>query len=128
MEAGTRNREIVDRFWRMMQSNRWEDLRPLFHADFLLEFPQSGERMRGCDNFIAFNAEYPAAAPWRFDVRRIVADEGGAVSEVGVTDGVVQALAVSFFEMRDGLIWRMTEYWPDPMPALENRAHLVERF
>ena len=109
-----------------MQSNRWEGLQAILHDEFVLEFPQSGERMRGCDNFMAFNAEYPAAGPWQFDVRRIVADAGGTVSEVGVTDGAVVALVVSYFELRDGLIWRMTEYWPDPMPALENRAHLVE--
>lgn len=120
------NRALVARFWATMATNRWSDLAPLLHDDYTLEFPQSGERLRGLANFVAFNAEYPAAGPWRFTVRRIVADADGAVSEVDVTDGAVTALAISFFELRDGQIWRMVEYWPDPFPATANRAHLME--
>jgi ketosteroid isomerase-like protein len=110
-----------------MQSNRWEDLAPLLHDDFTLDFPQSQERLRGRDNFIALNAEYPAAGRWQFTVQRLIADAHSSVTEVDVTDGSLQARVISFFEMRDGYIWRMTEYWPDPFPAPSNRSHLVER-
>jgi ketosteroid isomerase-like protein len=124
---GEANRELVARFWATMATNRWADLAPLLHDAYTLEFPQSGERLRGRDRFIALNAEYPAAGPWRFTVERLVADADVVVSDVAVTDGVITARAISFFEIRDGRIWRMTEYWPDPFPAPPNRAHLTER-
>lgn len=120
------NRALVARFWATMATNRWSDLSPLLHDDYTLAFPQSGERLRGLTNVVALNAEYPAVGPWRFTVRRIVADAGGAVSEVDVTDGAIEARAISFFEFRDGQIWRMVEYWPDPFPAPAGRAHLME--
>ncbi|MDI3340935.1 MAG: nuclear transport factor 2 family protein [Sphaerobacter sp.] len=100
----------------------------MFHDEFTLEWPQSGGRIRGRDNFVQVNTRYPAAEPWRFAVHRIVADDGGAVSDVTVTDGAVVARAISFFAMRDGRIWRMTEFWPDPFAPQEWRAAWVGRF
>ena len=50
-----------------------------------------------------------------------------AVSDVTVTDGVITARAISFFEVAGGRIVRLVEYWPEPYDAPESRAHLVER-
>ena len=120
-------REVVERFWRTMNENDWHAAGRLLHDDYVLDWPQSGERIRGRDNFVAVNAHYPAAGRWHFTVRRLVADEQGVASDVTVTDGALTARAVSFFEVRDGLIWRMTEYWPDPFEPAAWRARWVER-
>lgn len=120
------SRDLVERYWQTMNTNDWHAVGALLHDDFLLIWPQSGERIRGRANFGAMNAQYPAAGVWRFTVNRLVADEGGAATDVTVTDGARSDRAVTFFELRDGLIWRMTEYWPDPFEAAAWRAHLVE--
>lgn len=86
----------------------------------MLEYPQSGERFRGRDTWVAINEEYPAAGRWHFTVDRIVAGEQGVVSDVS-------ARSVSFFELRDGRIRRRVEYWPDPFEAPAWRARLVQR-
>ena len=124
---GETAREVVERFWRTMNENDWHAAGRLLHDDYVLDWPQSGERIRGRDNFVAVNAHYPAAGRWRFTVRRLVADGQGAASDVTVTDGALTARAVSFFEVRDGLIWRVTEYWPDPFEPAAWRARWVER-
>ena len=124
---GATTREVVERFWRTMNENDWRAAGRLLHDDYVLDWPQSGERIRGRDNFVAVNAHYPAAGRWRFTVRRLVADGQGAASDVTVTDGALTARAVSFFEVRDGLIWRVTEYWPDPFEPAAWRARWVER-
>jgi hypothetical protein len=72
------------------------------------------------------NAEYPSHGPWRFEVHRLVASEGAAVSDVGVTDGVQTARALSFFSVSEGRITRLVEFWPEPYAAPASRAHLVE--
>ncbi len=124
--AGETARQIVERYWQTMNANDWSTASRLLHDDYVLDYPQSGERFRGREHFIAINAQYPAAGPWRFTVHRIVADEQEAVSDVGVTDGAITARVVSFFELRDGKIWRMTEFWPDPFGAAAWRAPLAE--
>jgi ketosteroid isomerase-like protein len=110
-----------------MNTNDWHAVAATLHDDYLLMWPQSGELIRGRDNFIAVNTHYPAAGAWRFTVLRLIADETGVATDVSVTDGALSARAVSFFEIRDGRIWRMTEFWPDPFEAAAWRAPWIEQ-
>ncbi len=121
------SRRIVEHFWAAMQSNNFRAVGDLLHDDFVLDWPQSGERIRGRDSFVAVNEQYPAAGRWRFDVQRLVADAGMVATDVTVTDGVQVARAITFSELRDGRIARQTEYWPDPFEAAAWRAQWVER-
>lgn len=121
------SRRVIEQFWAAIHANDFRAAGALLHDDYVLEWPQSGERVRGRENFIAVNEHYPAAEAWRVTVHRIVADEGGVASEVTVTDGAVTARAITFSEVRDGKIVRQTEYWPDPFEAAPWRAQWVER-
>src|SRR4029453_17541149 len=93
--------------------------------DFVLEWPQSKERIRGAARFARMNAEYPAHGRWSFTVHRIVGGGAHAVSDVGVTDGVQQARAITFFTVDAGRIRRIVEFWPEPYEAPAHRRHLV---
>ncbi len=117
---------VVEAFWRLMASNDFHSVCAVLAPDFILEWPQSKERVRGAERFAQLNQEYPAHGPWRFTVRRLFASGGEVVSEVAITDGVQSATAISFFTVSEGRITRLLEYWPDPYPAPANRAHLVE--
>jgi ketosteroid isomerase-like protein len=123
----TESEAVAREFWRRMASNDFASVAGLLAEGFVCDWPQSGERIAGAEAFVRVNAEYPAHGRWRFDVRRVVGGAGEAVSEVAVTDGVLRAVAVSFFTVEDGRIARLREYWPDPFDAPEWRAHLVER-
>jgi ketosteroid isomerase-like protein len=128
-EAATVSQESqgeIERFWQMMNTNDFAAVGRLLHDDFLLEWPQSGERIRGAENYVTMNERYPAAGPWRFTVNRVVGGEGSGASDVTVTDGKRVDRAVTFFVLRDGRIWRMTEYWPEPFPPADWRRPLVE--
>ena len=118
---------LARRFWELMSSNDFYAVAEVLAPDFVLEWPQSGERIRGAQSFARVNAEYPAHGRWVFTVNRLFGDEAEAVSDVHVTDGVQRARAISFFSAKDGKIARLVEFWPEPMPAQPNRAHLVER-
>ena len=120
-------RRIVEHFWAAMQANDWAAAGALLHDDYTLDWPQSGERIRGRDNFVAINASYPAAGRWHFTIHRIIADEQGVVSDVGVTDGALVARAITFSTLRDGKILHQAEFWPDPFDAPTWRARWVER-
>lgn len=125
--TGRTSHQLVEQFWQTMKANDWRAVGALLHDDYQLTYPQSGERIRGRDNFIALNATYPAAGIWRFTVHRLIADETGAATDVTVTDGASTFRAVSFFEVRDDLIWCMTEFWPEPFEAPAERAQWIEQ-
>ena len=121
------SRRVVERFWETMQTNDFRAVGELLHDEYVLEWPQTGERIRGRENFVAVNENFPAAGRWSFTVNRLIADDGGVATEVTVTDGSRTDRAITFSEIRDGKILRQTEYWPDPYDPPEWRARWVER-
>lgn len=118
--------EVVRQFWETMQGNDFYAVGYLLGDDFVLEWPQSRERIRGRENFARMNAEYPAQGRWQFTINRLFGNDNEAVSDVSVTDGKVHGRAITFSTVRDGKIVKQVEFWPEDFPAPENRRHLVE--
>jgi ketosteroid isomerase-like protein len=117
---------VVREFWRLMATNDFASVASVLAPGFVLEWPQSNERIRGPERFVTVNVEYPAHGPWRFTINRIVGGEGDVATDVSVTDGVQHARAISFFTVAGGRIARLVEYWPEPFAARTERSHLVE--
>lgn len=120
--------DLVREFWRLMGTNDFSSVAAVLADDFTLEWPQSGERIRGAANFAHMNSEYPSVGPWRFDIERIFGSEYEAVSDVRVTDGETVGRAISFFTIENGQISKIVEFWPEPFDAPTHRSHLIERF
>ncbi len=117
---------IVREFWRLMATNDFALVEAVLSPRFVLEWPQSGERIRGPRNFARMNAEYPTAGRWTFVLNRLVAQGDTVVTQVSVCDGEQNAEPISFFTVEDGRIVHLLEYWPEPYPPPANRSHLVE--
>jgi ketosteroid isomerase-like protein len=120
-------RQLIERYWQTMNSNDFGAVGDLLHDDFVLDYPQSGERIRGRDNNTLINERYPPLGPWSFGVERLLVSDAEAVTCVRVRGAEVEAYAVSFFEIREDRIRRITEYWPEPFEAPSWRAQWVER-
>jgi Domain of unknown function (DUF4440) len=45
--TGRTPRQLVEQFWQTMNANDWRAVGALLHDDYLLTYPQSGERIRG---------------------------------------------------------------------------------
>lgn len=120
------NRRVVESYWAAMATNDFSAASEWLHEDFVLDWPQSGERVRGRANFVVVNQNYPSAGRWTFTVHRLVADDEGVASEVEVSDGTTTGTAITFSEIWAGKIIRQVEYWPDPFPPAEWRARWVE--
>ena len=117
---------IVREFYRRMNTNDYTHAAALFSDDYVLDWPQSNERIRGRARFVAVNEEYPTRGRWRFTIHRVVANQTEAVSDVTVADDATTTRAITFTTTESGKIVRQTEYWVDEYHAPENRAHLVE--
>ncbi len=95
------------------------------HEDFVMEMPQSGERIRGREKMREFQAAYPAPPSMR--LRRVVVREGLWVAEVVSDYGGQEVHYVSIVELKDGKMWRDTRYYAEPFEAPGWRAQWVER-
>lgn len=121
--------EVVRTLWQAFDRLDFEQAREVLHEDFVCEWPQSRERIRGVDNFIRVNQHYPGR--WRIYILKIVAAGDEVVTEVEVeltaeNGAVRQDRAVSFFKLRDGKIVYLREYWPEPFAAPDWRSQWVE--
>lgn len=119
--------EVVQEFWRLMATNDFYAVAEVLSPEFVLEWPQTQERILGAKRFALMNSEYPSQGRWMFTLNRLVGSQSEVVSDVTVTDGVQTARAISFFEVAGSKITRLVEFWPEPYMAPANRAHLVER-
>jgi hypothetical protein len=97
----------------------------LRHEDYVMEMPQSGERIRGREMMREFQEAYPDPPSMRLRrvlvrddlwVAELVSDYGGRVYDVAL-----------IIELRDGKMWRDTRYYAEPFEAPEWRAQWVER-
>lgn len=118
---------LVRDYWRLMATNDFQSVGAVLGPEFILEWPQSNEMIRGAARFAQMNSEYPAFGKWEFTIYRIVVSESEAVTDVGVTDGKQHARVISFFTIAEGKISRIVEFWPEPFAPAPNRAHLVEK-
>ncbi len=119
------NRATLDRFLHdaLLDPGAEAELRT---EDYVMEMPQSGERIRGRENMRAFQENFPV--PPSVTVREVRGS--GDLFVVEATndyDGRVFD-AVLILEFRDGRIARDTRYYAEPFAPPEWRAPWVERF
>jgi ketosteroid isomerase-like protein len=116
----------VREFWRLMATNDFASVKQVLAEGFVVEWPQTNELIRGPENFVRMNSEYPAQGEWKFTIKRLVAASAEVVTHVAVTDGTQAAEAISFFQVAGGKVTRLVEYWPESYAPPDNRAHLTE--
>ncbi|MCP3802647.1 nuclear transport factor 2 family protein [Allokutzneria sp. A3M-2-11 16] len=127
MDETDRTRQVVQRYVTSAEARDWDALGGLLHEDVLYEMPQTRERIRGRAGLLRFNVEYPG--DWHLLTRRIVADGRTAAAWIDARVGEERMDACVWFELdEDGLISRITDYWPEPYEPPAGREHLVERF
>src|SRR6201986_2109549 len=95
-------REALDRHWAASDANDFDTEHEIYRDDAVLEYPQSGERIRGRHNIQASRVAQPNAK--RFKVRRIVGNGDLWVSEFIISYDGVPSYSVSIMEFLDGQV------------------------
>lgn len=112
------------RHWDASDANDFEAEHDIYREDAVLDYPQSGERIRGRRNIQESRFVQPNKK--RFTVRRIVGGGDLWVSEFVLTYDGAPSYVVSIMEFRDGLVTHETQYFGDRFDPAPSRAHLVE--
>ena len=142
------NREIVDAFVRAIEAKDLDAQLALMADDFVDEMPQSGERIRGRDNYRHIFENYPGGVGTaEVEGKRIIGSEdrwvmtpsftavrvegsGDTYTYVGTltyAGGDVWQL-IAIVQLRDGKLARSTSWYAAPFEAPDWRAGYVERF
>ena len=91
-------RAALDRHWAASDVNDFETEHSIYHEDAVLEYPQSGERIRGRRNIQITRTEQPSKK--RFVIRRIIGSGNVWVTEYILTYDGKPSYTVSIMEFR----------------------------
>ena len=118
-------RAALQRHWEASDASDFAAEHEIYHLDAVLDYPQSGERIRGRHNIQQSRTVQPNTK--HFSVRRITGSGDLWVTEFVLSYDGVPSWAVSIMEFRDGLVAQETQYFADRFEPAPSRAHLVER-
>jgi ketosteroid isomerase-like protein len=121
---GREIRAALDLHWAASDANDFEVEHQIYRDDAVLEYPQSGERIRGRHNIKASRFAQPNKK--RFTVRRILGAADLWVSEFTLTYDGQPSYVVSIMEFQDGKVARETQYFSDAFAPGPSRAQWVE--
>ena len=121
------NQEIrmaLERHWAASAVGDIEAEHEIYHDDVLVEYPQSGERIRGRHNIQALRGHHPAKLS--FTIRRILGSGDLWITEYVLSYNGQPTQTVSIMEFRDGKVAYETQYFADPFEAPAWRSQWVE--
>ena len=121
----TEIRKALERHWAASDASDFEIEHDIYQEDAVLEYPQSGERIRGRRNIQASRVAQPSAK--RFTVRRMIGAGDLWVTEFILAYDGRPSYSVSVMEFLDGKVARETQYFADSFEPGPSRAQWVER-
>jgi hypothetical protein len=116
--------EFLNELYSLLSAEAEDRIR---HDEYTMEWPQSGERLRGRQKMKAFTESNAGSRPPRW-ARRVLVREGLWVVEGSVDYGGGRDWDfVLILELREGKVFRETRYYAEPFEASEARARWFER-
>lgn len=117
-------RAALQRHWAASDANDFAAEHAIYAGQAVLEYPQSGERIRGRQQIEASRRAQPD--PKRFTVRRTMGAGALWITELVITYDNAPVHVVSIMEFEDTQVMRETQYFGEPFTPASSRAQWVE--
>ena len=117
-------RAALERHWAASDAGDFEAEHRIYAGRAVLEYPQSGERLRGRQAISAARKAQPDSK--RFAVRRITGAGSLWISELVLRYGERPFHVVSIMEFEGDQVVRETQYFAEPFEPGASRAQWVE--
>jgi len=118
-------RAALDQHWAASDANDFETEHHIYHEDAVLQYPQSGERIRGRRNIQITRSIQPNKK--HFALHRIIGSGDLWVTEFILSYDGRPSCTVSIMEFTGEKVARETQYFADPFDPSPARAQYVER-
>ena len=129
MTAGAPVPEVVERYWDALTRKAFDSAADCLHESFLEDWPQSGERIVGPENWLGMVTRHPAFPA--VTVRSHTGEGSLWVSEshyeYPTDEGPAPYEVCAVQRVAEGKIASIVEYFAAPFEAAGWRADLVER-
>ncbi len=120
------NREALERRFEAFERHDIDAFIELLADDYVEEYPQSGERVRGKDNRRKIPENYPGGLPNLVDHSYKISGDLAVIETTLEYDGN-RMYACEIVDFEDGMMKRASAYFGEAFEAPEWRARWVER-
>ena len=119
--------KLLTTYVAVLEARDWAALTALLHEDVVYRLPQTREVVRGRDDYLRWNTEYPDG--WHLRLVEAYGDGAGAAARLSVRidgePGTVDALV--FVRAAEGRLVEITDWWPEHYDPPPGREHLATR-
>src|SRR5260370_27520162 len=120
-------RVALERHWDASDGSDFKVEHEIYREDAVLDYPQTGERIRGRHNIQESRSFQPRTERFTVERKRIIGSGDLWVTEFILSYDGIRSYAVSIMEFREGLVASETQYFSDRFDPAPSRPHLVER-
>ena len=117
-------RRLIEQSWEKVLAGDFVGAHEWYDDAVVVEWPQSGERIRGKENLLALRQSYPAGV--EFEMRRVIVRPGLCVNEYVIRYDGNPVNVIAIVEFAGTKVVRETHYFADPFDPPEWRAQWVE--
>jgi SnoaL-like domain len=118
-------RAALSRHWTASDANDFITEHEIYREDAVLDYPQSGERIRGRANIQTTRSIQPSSK--RFNIRRILGSGNLWITEYILYYDEKPFPTVSVMEFIGGKVAHETQYFSEPFEPSAQRSRFVER-
>ena len=118
-------RAALSQHWAASDASDFETEHLIYRDDAILDYPQSGERIRGRANIQTARALQPSTK--HFEIKRVWGSGNVWITEYVIYYDSKPFYTVSIMEFRDGKVAHETQYFSEPFEASARRSPFVER-
>lgn len=110
------NRALMARYWSAAEANDLETMHRLRDEAFVVDFPQTGERLSGRDAVRAFEESHDTGGS--FELTGLLGDGDVWTAQGVMRSGDQATYVVSISELRNDRVVRSIDYFTGPMPPM----------
>lgn len=118
-------RALIQAHWSLANAREWSQFSRLLHPALLYEVPQTREYVEGGHGYVEMFSTWPG--DWKASIKHLVCDESKAVCVIDFAVGAESMTGISIFEVNDGVITGVTDYWPEPYEPPPRATPLMKR-
>lgn len=101
----------IQSHWDLSNDRDWEAFAKLLHPALRYECPQTREYIEGAVGYLEMFKTWPGE--WRAGVEKLICSEKEGLSVIKFLVGKDVMTGLTVFEFTDGLIAKVTDYWPE---------------
>jgi hypothetical protein len=118
-------RELIQRHWVLANARRWSEFAALLAPTLRYEVPQTREYIDSGAGYLEMFSTWPG--DWQARIRELVCDTHKAVCVIDFVVGGQTMTGISIFEISDGRISAVTDWWPEPYEPPPRVTAVIKR-